>query len=307
MGDDTSISWTAATWNPWQSCHKVSPGCKNCYMFRDKEKYGQNPNVVVRSGPATFRGPLKWQREAERGDRTGRACDVFTCSWSDWFIEEADPWRDEAWDIVRRCPLLNFQVLTKRPERIADHLPADWGDGRPNVWLGVSVESGDYFGRIAVLMDIPARVRFISAEPLLEDLTEIRWGIGDLERFLHDDRSYPCKVECYPFDGIKAIPDHDWNSGKIHWLVVGGESGNPTGKYQARPCDLRWIRSIVHRCRTARVPCHVKQLGSRAVLNDIPLWFLRDRHGANPTEWPADLRVREFPEAIAHILPEAGS
>src|SRR5688572_27904734 len=81
MGDRTDIAWTQKTWNPWHGCHKVSPGCKFCYMFREKRQYGQDPDVVVKS-KTKFNEPLKWKEPSL----------VFTCSWSDWFIEEADPW-----------------------------------------------------------------------------------------------------------------------------------------------------------------------------------------------------------------------
>ena len=178
MGDTTAIGWTNATWNPWQGCTKVSEGCDNCYMFRDKTRYGQNPKIVVRS-KTTFKAPLKWKEPAL----------VFTCSWSDWFHKTADPWRDEAWQIVKDTPHLTYQILTKRPGRIARHLPTDWGDGYPNVWLGVSVEAEQTAHRIAVLRDTPARVRFLSAEPLIGPL--------DLDRRLNG----------------------------IHWVIVGGESG----------------------------------------------------------------------------------
>jgi Protein of unknown function (DUF5131) len=132
MGKTTLIEWTNASWNPWQGCRKVSPGCKYCYMYRAKERYGQDPTVVRRS-KTTFTAPLTWTppRVPWR---------VFTCSWSDFVIEEADAWRDEAWDVIRRTPHLTYQVLTKRPERLAGRLP--WTtDPWPHVWLGVSVET----------------------------------------------------------------------------------------------------------------------------------------------------------------------
>ncbi len=136
MGKSTLIEWTNASWNPWRGCHKVSQGCKHCYMFRDQTKYGHDPNVVVRS-KTTFNDPLKWTQHV----RNGAQLKVFTCSWSDWFIKEADPWRDEAWSIIRATPNIIYQILTKRAESIHDCLPEDWGNGWPNVWLGVSVEN----------------------------------------------------------------------------------------------------------------------------------------------------------------------
>ena len=180
MGNQTGIEWTERTWNPWMGCTKVSPGCAHCYMFRERERYGKDPSVVVRS-KTTFTAPLRWKRGAGSGL-------VFTCSWSDWFHEGADAWRDEAWAIIRATPHLTYQILTKRPERIVEHLPADWGDGWPNVWLGVSVENQRFAGRASRLATIPATVRFISAEPLL----------GPVH---------------LPLDGI-------------HWVIVGGESGS---------------------------------------------------------------------------------
>jgi protein gp37 len=138
-------------------------------MFAAQKRYGRDPSTVVRT--KTWRDPLKWQREAEAAGRTEL---VFTCSWSDWFIKDADEWRDEAWALIKSCPNLHFQILTKRAERILDHLPADWGEGYPNVWLGVSVEDRRFgLPRIEVLREIPAVVRFLSIEPLLEDLGQI--------------------------------------------------------------------------------------------------------------------------------------
>lgn len=178
MGEKTAISWTNKTWNPWMGCIKVSQGCKNCYMYREQERYGHDPRDVRRS-KTTFNEPLKWHDPAL----------VFTCSWSDWFIAEADAWRDEAWDIIKRTPHLTYQILTKRPERIAEHLPADWGEGYPNVWLGISAEDQATLDqRMPLLAKIPAVVRFVSAEPLLDSL---------------------------------SVMFH----GSIDWLIVGGESG----------------------------------------------------------------------------------
>lgn len=183
MGQATIISWTHHTWNPWRGCTKISPGCKNCYMFTAQERYGNDPRIVLRT--KTWKDPLRWQRLAA----TERIRElVFTCSWSDWFHEAADEWRDEAWTLIKNCPNLVFQILTKRPERIAEHLPADWGSGYENVWLGTSIETNDYVWRANVLRETPAAVRFISAEPLLGPLSDL-------------------------------------NLRDIHWLIVGGESG----------------------------------------------------------------------------------
>lgn len=214
MGETSSIQWTDATWNPWHGCIKVSEGCKFCYMYRDKERYGQDPTVVLRS-KTKFNEPLKWKEPKL----------IFTCSWSDWFIEQADQWRPEAWEIIRNTPQHTYQILTKRPERILEHLPADWGNGYPNVWLGVSVENRDRIGRIKELSKVPSVIKFISAEPLL----------GPLDLPLDD---------------------------KIDWIIVGGESGNDKGKYGYRPCEIEWIKDIIEQGWASALPVFVKQLGT---------------------------------------------
>ncbi len=175
MGKESGIEWTEATWNPWHGCHKVSPGCAHCYMYRDKIRFGQKPDDVVRSR-TTFEAPLEWKEPKT----------VFTCSWSDFFIEEADEWRNEAWEIIRQTPQHTYQILTKRPGRILTHLPSGWP--LPNVWLGVSVENARFYWRIEQLRAVPASVRFLSLEPLLAPMPDL------------------------PLQGIS-------------WVIVGGESG----------------------------------------------------------------------------------
>ena len=141
----------------------VSPGCAKCYMFRDMKRYGKDPNVVVRS-KTTFNAPLRWAKSGElpEGSR------IFTCSWSDWFIDKADEWRDEAWKVIKATPQYTYMILTKRPERIAEHLPEDWDVGYKNVWLLVSTENQKMFDeRYPILAGIECWIRGISAEPLL--------------------------------------------------------------------------------------------------------------------------------------------
>jgi protein gp37 len=175
VSQQTGIQWTEATWNPWHGCHKVSPGCDNCYMFTEKKMYGQDGDKVVRS-KTKFNDPLKWVRSG----KPPKMC--FTCSWSDFFISEADPWREEAWNIIRKTPGIVYQILTKRAGRIRSCLPPDWGMGYPNVWLGVSVEGQRQRQRLSTLRGIPAITRFVSFEPLIDymdwvDLGGIDWAI----------------------------------------------------------------------------------------------------------------------------------
>jgi|SRR5208282_638687 len=218
MGEKTGIEWTGSTWNPWRGCHKVSAGCKFCYAETLDRRFGFDFNTVRRAAPATFNAPLRW-KEPRR---------VFSCSMSDFFIEEADPWRAEAWDIIRRCPQHTFQLLTKRPERISGHLPEDWGpSGWPNVWLGTTGETHDLaFQRGMYLGQVPARVHFLSAEPWLEEKV-----INAVEYFYTVLNFY-------------------------EWVIVGGESGA-----HCRPMNLKTAAALIEGCRQAQVPVLVKQLG----------------------------------------------
>ena len=228
MGQTTGIEWTDATWNPWHGCHKVSAGCKGCYMFTDKKRYGQNPNVVVRS-KTTFNAPLKWE-EPRR---------VFTCSWSDFLIEEADPWRDEAWDIMRRTPWHTYQVLTKRIERAAGHVP---NPPLPNVWLGISCEDqATADERIPLLLQTPAAIRFVSYEPALGP-------VNFDQRPEDNDKPYWFSCFCPAF-----------GQPGIDWIIAGGESGPG-----ARSPHPNWFRNARDQCIGAGVPFFFKQWGEWA-------------------------------------------
>ena len=172
MAETSGIEWTDATWNPWYGCHKVSPACAHCYAERDMTRYGRDFDTVTRASDATFYAPLKWKEPRK----------VFTCSWSDFFIEEADKWRAEAWNVIMQTPQHTYQVLTKRPERIGKS-NLEWPE---HIWLGVSVETTRQYGRIDKLREIPAHIRFLSMEPLLAqthntNLHGIHWVIVGTE------------------------------------------------------------------------------------------------------------------------------
>lgn len=242
---NSAIQWTDHTWNVARGCRKVDEDCKFCYMYRDSfDGSRYNPREVIRT-KTVFNLPLK-VKEASK---------FFTSSLTDFFIEEIDAYRDEAWDIIRRCPQHTFQILTKRPERIARCLPKDWADGWPNVWLGTSIGSQASFDRIYPLLDAHAKTRFLSIEPL------------------HG----PLRLSLSP----------EW----IHWVIIGGESGNERGKYRYRPCELDWIEQLITDCRRSGVPVFVKQLGTHLAKQ----MGLNDRHGGNIDEWPKHLQIRQFP------------
>ena len=244
MAKDSKIQWTDHTWNPWHGCTKVSPGCKYCYMFRDKERYGLDPNEVAKS-KTMFKGPLRLKKPSN----------IFTCSWSDFFIEEADEWRNEAWEIIKQTPHHTYQILTKRPERIKDCLPEDWGQGYSNVLLGVSVENNDLTHRIDTLLATPAKYRFVSFEPLLELI--------------------PWKPEFAALD----------------WIIIGGESGNKTGKYKYRYFSDQWLMPFIYHTRISGPALFIKQLGTHHATE----YGLKDRHGGDMTEWADSIQIREFP------------
>lgn len=275
----TKIQWTDETWNPTTGCTKISPGCANCYIERTPafriagRQFDAKAHIPLQFHANRLEQPLHWRKPRR----------VFVNSLSDLFHDDVpDAFIVSVFAAMAASRQHQFQVLTKRPKRMqafvselgmsikplekaARELGYSFNfDGIPllrwpipNVWLGVSVENQRFADeRIPVLLQTHAAVRFISAEPLL--------GPIKIERFMLDG----------PF---------------LNWVIVGGESGPGS-----RPFDLAWARSIVQQCQTAGVPCFVKQLG--AFPRAGRMLFLRDKKGGDPDEWPADLRVREFPK-----------
>lgn len=251
MGQNTNIQWTDVSWNIARGCTKVDEDCKFCYMYRDSMSSTRyDPLQVVRT-KTVFDLPLRLKQPSK----------IFTCSLTDFFHEAIDSYRNEAWDIIRRCPQHTFQILTKRPERILENLPDDWGTGWGNVWMGTSCGSNHSRERMEDLIKVEAKIKFLSLEPL--------WGPVDI-----------------------LIP---WGGGANYfdWIIVGGESGNENGKYRYRPCELSWIEGIVEACKNLNIPVFVKQLGTHLAKQ----LGMSDRHGGNINEFPEHLRVREFPMA----------
>lgn len=255
---ESKISWTNATVNFWTGCIKVSDGCKYCYMYRFFERLGKKGYNINRTKDATFYAPLKWKESKM----------IFTCSLSDFFIEEADIWRADAWKVIKDTPHHTWQILTKRPERIKQCLPTDWGSGYDNVWIGITAEDQTSLDkRIDYLADIEAKVKFLSMEPLL--------GPVNLSEHLQ-----------YDFYQKRCID----------WIIVGGESGNETGKYLYRPTALSWIEDIVITAKNWKKPVFVKQLGTH-LRHQLPyLSFVKgDRHGTDINNFPELIQVQEFP------------
>lgn len=259
----SNIQWTESTHNFWSGCTKVSDGCKFCYMHRIKEGKGEDGSNVTRASDKYFYAPY-FDREPKL---------IFTCSMSDFFIEQADAWRERAWATIKNTPWHTWQILTKRPERIKECLPADWGEGYPNVWLGVTVENEKTLNRIEQLLSIPAKLYFVSMEPLLGEISFVQNGNNLLEN--------------------------------IDWIIIGGESGNDYGKYVYRPCEIRWIKKIVADARLSnRTKVFIKQMGTH--LAKAGIGTLSDsngnpfsRHGDNYQFFPESLKIREMPASIA--------
>lgn len=247
MGRNSSISWTDVTWNIAVGCSKVDKDCLYCYMYRDGKRYGYDPREIRRT-KTVFNLPLKIKEPSR----------IFTSSLTDVFHPAIDSFRDEMWEIIRQCPHHTFQVLTKRPERIVECLPDDWGDGWNNVWMGTSIGHQEAIGRIHQLLEVPASKRFVSFEPL--------WSKVDMNLDLSD----LCSID---------------------WAIIGGESGNETGMYRYRPCTIEWIESLISDL-TPTTPIFVKQLGTHLAKE----MGLKDRHGGDIDEWPEHLRIREFPK-----------
>lgn len=170
MANDTLIEWTDHTFNPWWGCTKVSPGCTHCYADRMATRWGHDiwgkGKERRRFGDKHWAEPLKWNRAAEAAGRPAR---VFCASMADVF-EAGAPRSDRRrlWALIEATPSLRWQLLTKRPERILDQIPAAWRRKAPeNVWYGTSVESRDFTWRVHELKRVPASVRFLSVEPML--------------------------------------------------------------------------------------------------------------------------------------------
>jgi protein gp37 len=191
MAATTAIAWTDHTFNPWMGCAKISAGCAHCYA----EELTRNRMGLDLWGPRKARQPTKtpwrqvraWEGAAARGEvgirGPGHRHLVFVGSLMDWAEarEDLDPLRERLWGVIRESHHLEFQMLTKRADRIARCLPADWGQGYPNVWLGVSIEDQRVADRADHLREIPAAIRFVSYEPALGplelDLAGLDWVI----------------------------------------------------------------------------------------------------------------------------------
>lgn len=228
MGKTTGIGWTDHTMNPWMGCDKVSRECEYCYIGKILKRMGREPfNGPMRT--KDWSGPAKWDRQASAAGTRKR---VFTCSLSDFFHPGADAWRQDAWDEIRSRQNLDWLVLTKRPQRIPRHLPADWKEGYENVWLGTTVGVEKSLARLPYLLRVPAKVHFVSVEPLIEPI--------DLTPFLS----------------------------RLDWVIVGCEQAH---KDDRAPMNLDWVRDLRDQCDHYGVAFFFKQyyVGNQIVTDGL--------------------------------------
>jgi protein gp37 len=194
MADTTLIAWTDHTANFWMGCQKISDGCKNCYaetLTKNRmglSLWGPEATTARQAVKGVYANVRSWAKEDKIKPGVmgpGQPHLVFVGSLMDWAEDHADAERVRPlmWQTIRENPAMHFQMLTKRPDRIAGLLPPDWGpDGYPNVWLGTSIEDMRVAYRADYLRKIPAAVRFISYEPAIGplddlDITGIDWII----------------------------------------------------------------------------------------------------------------------------------
>lgn len=227
MGAVTGIAWTEATFNPWEGCTNVGPGCDHCYAeIRNHRFKGNNwgPGAPRRrTSIHNWNDPIRWDRlAAERG----RPMWVFCASLADVFDNEVDPvWRADLWNLIRKCRNLRWQLVTKRIGNVAKMVPEDWLENFGHVGIIATIVNQDEADRdMRKLRAAPAAWRGVSYEPAL--------GAVDWSPWL------------------------DW----LDWLIIGGESGAA-----ARPFDPVWASSAVAQCRAAGVPAFVKQMGAKPV------------------------------------------
>lgn len=339
MGADTKIQWAHHTFNPWRGCTKVSPGCDHCYAETLSKR---NPKVLgvwgddgtrVVASESYWRAPHRWNLEAAKARTRHR---VFCASLADVFEDrpDLDEPRARLFDLIARTQHLDWMLLTKRPEnilRLVSRVEVDsigypsgtafarrWWSGEPpyNVWIGTSTENQEVAElRIPELQRVPANVRFLSIEPMLDQI-DLRLASGPrVARFKAGsglvDR---CACQDGP-DAYPGTPHHHYAEAphrcarcsrcEAYWpaslgvdlVIVGGESGPA----ESRPMHIDWVRALRDQCRGYGVALFVKQLGRNPILESpwekapVFLMGVEDPKGGVMEEWPEDLRVRELP------------
>ena len=192
-------------WNPWHGCKKCSEGCQNCYMFFLDEQRGKNGADIYRT-KSGFNYPISKDRQGRYKVKSGEQLRV--CMTSDFFLPEADAWRDEAWRIIRQRPDVVFFLLTKRPQRVRECLPDDWGDGWENVFFNVSCENQRRADeRIPILLELPFKHKGIMCAPFIGAVTLREYlPSGQIEQVLCDGENYSGARPCH-YEWVKQLRD----------------------------------------------------------------------------------------------------
>ena len=213
-------------WNPWHGCHKCSPGCLNCYVYYLDEKRDKNANLVTIS-KTNFNLPLKKDKFGNYKIFSGS--EVATCFTSDFFLEDADSFRPDAWEIIKMRRDVNFLICTKRINRFNDCIPPDWGEGYPNVILAVTCENQEKADeRLPIFLNVKAKHKYIFVAPILEQV--------ELGKYLE--------------------------TGAFELVSVSGESYD-----DARLCDFAWVENIKKTCDLYKVKFDFHQTGSNFKMN----------------------------------------
>lgn len=214
------------SWNPWHGCKKISPGCKNCFV-KYLDHYRGSEKQEVYQVKSKFTYPVQMNRNKEYKIPAGSV--VGTCFTSDFFLPEADLWREDAWNMIHERSDIEFLIPTKRIDRFLDTIPFDWHDGYENVFICVSVENQQMADeRIPIFLDLPIKKKGLFLAPLLEKI--------DLRSYL--------------------------SSRQISFVSVGGESYK-----NARPCHFEWVEDIKEQCEQYNVVFSFHQTGSNFYKN----------------------------------------
>lgn len=261
-----SDTWNIYTeWNPWHGCKKVSQGCQFCYVYRQDEMYGSDIASSEVRKTLAFNLPIKHKRDRSFKIPSGKV--VFTCFTSDFLLEDADPWRPEAWQMIKERSDLWFYFFTKRIHRFNDVKPADWGDGYPNVLIGCTVENqamADY--RLPIFRQLPIKHKSIIASPLLEHI--------EISQYLDNT---------------------------IEEVAAGGESG-----VGARPCHYDWVLSLRHQCVEKEIPFRFHQTGAYFVKDGRTFRVMRKHQLSQAHKANIDYRIGRYfvPETASYQWPD---
>lgn len=325
MAENTAIEWCDHTFNPWEGCQKVGPGCDHCYAETRNARF--SGGTATNWGPkaprrrtsvSNWRKPLRWQTDgAALRAKHGRRQRVFCASLADVFDNAVDPvWRADLFELIRATPDLDWLLLTKRIGNVADMLPVPFDFERlyPNVWLGATIVNQAEADRdVPKLLATPARVRFLSMEPLLGPVNLEPWlapwkvcqqcddGEGYGNRCASDripreeqcpwKRAVQIATEHPPYDADGMPASITSKVEVLDWVIVGGESGP-----DARPMHPDWARSLRGQCEAAGVPLLFKQWGEWKPLAENGNGF-----------WPSDeggcIRLTEDGERGQHGWP----